>query len=422
MPAILKKAPHPFRGTEVHTLSNGFKIYLKKDTTIPVVAVQIWADCGAVDEDPDIYGISHGLEHMVFKGTPTKSAGQISRIVESNGGIINAATQLETTHYYIDIPSYGLDAALDILADTVLHPTFPEDELEREKLVILEEIHRRDDSPDATLWDEFVSQIFHGTAYGTKVIGKKETVSALTQKKLFDFFHKNYLPSHLHFALAGNFDVKKTLRYLQDTFGKLENKKIDKPLPLDFSKNGKNGFNRLQRPVQMSYIAAGCRTQGLHGKDVVGLDILADAIGGGISSRFFQKLREEKQVALSISADYIGFKQKGIFGFFLETQPKNSDKALDELKHQIRRLESEPIDERELSRAKARIRSEWLHGSETYHGQASTLGSLGTSGRLDLVSNYLDEIEKASIEDIDRVFQSHLKNQDLSITLLEPRS
>src|SRR5438046_2718916 len=102
----IAKAPAPFQRTEIHTLPNGLKIILKDDATVPVVALQAWARCGAIDESPDIYGISHGLEHMVFKGTPTRSAGEIAQAVEFHGGSMNAATQLETTHYYIDIPSY----------------------------------------------------------------------------------------------------------------------------------------------------------------------------------------------------------------------------------------------------------------------------------------------------------------------------
>jgi zinc protease len=132
----LNEAPHPFKGTEVHTLPNGLKLILKNDATVPVVAIQVWARCGAIDESPNIYGISHGLEHMVFKGTPSRSAGEISRAIESKGGAMNAATQLETTHYYIDIPSYSAKSAIDVLADTILNPTFPQEELERERLVI----------------------------------------------------------------------------------------------------------------------------------------------------------------------------------------------------------------------------------------------------------------------------------------------
>src|SRR5947207_7296492 len=135
MKTLLDKAPIPFKGTEIHTLPNGLRLIIKEDHTVPVVSIQAWARCGAVNETPNIHGISHGLEHMVFKGTPTRSAGEITKVIEGNGGAINAATQLETTHYYIDVPAYGAPAALEVLADTILHPIFPQEELERERQV-----------------------------------------------------------------------------------------------------------------------------------------------------------------------------------------------------------------------------------------------------------------------------------------------
>lgn len=420
MTKFLTGAPPPFEGTEVHTLPNGLTLILKEDHTTPVVAMQAWVRCGAVDETPKIYGISHGLEHMVFKGTPSRSAGEITSIIESNGGSINAATQLETTHYYIDVPSYGADAALDVLVDTILHPTFPQDELERERLVILEEIHRRDDSPDATLWDEFISSVFKNTPYGIKVIGNTETVSNLSREDLHAYFHAHYVPQKISMVVVGDINAKATLKKLTRQFGALKPQQPPRVPTIHL-----NGFKpvrvNLKKPVQLSYIGMGFPTIGLGHKDLVALDMLADILGGGTSSRFFQRIREEKELALTISCDYIAFQQKGLFSFFIEALPATGLQAIETALDELNRLKKEPINREELKRAKARVKSHWLYSAETPHGQASSLGNMSVLGHLELISIYLRRIEALSVDDIMNAYETHVRGRNFSITKLDPQ-
>lgn len=418
----LTEAPHPFKGTEIHTLPNGLRLILKNDPTIPVVAVQAWARCGAIDESPDIYGISHGLEHMVFKGTPTRSAGAITRAIESNGGSMNAATQLETTHYYIDIPSYGLKTAIAVLSDTILNPTFPQEELERERLVILEEIHRRDDSPDATLWDEFASHVFHGTPYGIKVIGSEKTVSAMSQEDLFTYFRAHYVPSKLCMVVVGDFKKDQVLKQLHKLFEKVSFKKPPITPSVDFKTNGAPTRTTLKKPVQLTYLAMGIPTIGFGSPDVVGMDLLADVLGGGVSARLYQKLREETQTVLSISCDYVPFQQKGLFALFGETNPEKAQEALWKITEEIDSLRKNPVQKSELARAKARIKSEWLHGSETPHGQATTLGSLCVLGHTELINTYLSQIDAMTEGDLMEVYHRHIEGRAFTSTVVEPET
>jgi len=415
----LSEAPRPFRQTEVYTLSNGLKILLLPDNTIPVVAAQAWVRCGAVDESPAQYGISHGLEHMVFKGTPTRTAAAISGVIESQGGVINAATQLETTHYYIEVPSYGLEAALDVLVDTLLHPTFPQEELERERLVILEEIFRRDDSPESTLWDEFASAVFKGTPYEITVIGTKDTVSTLKREDLNQYFSKYYVPQNLNFVVVGDFDRDRVLQKLKSSFEPLATTKApDAPL-VQLDKWAATHLN-VKKPIQLSYLAAGFPTVGLGEKDAVALDLLSDVLGGGNSSRLVQNLRQDRQMVLSVSCEYIPFKQKGMFAFFLDTLPQKSQSALDSLYQEIQRIKEEGIKEDELSRAKARTKSDWFLGSETPRGCASTLGSLSVLGQLDLVTNYMARINALTVNDLMQTYQRYIEKADLTVVRLEP--
>jgi zinc protease len=415
----LSEAPLPFKGTEIHTLPNGLRLLIKEDHTVPVVSIQAWARCGAVNETPNIYGISHGLEHMVFKGTPTRTAEEVTQAIENQGGYINAATQLETTHYYIDVPSSGAKQALDVLGDTLLHPAFPQNELERERLVILEEIHSRDDSPDATLWDEFISKVFDGTPYAIKVIGNKKTVSSMSQQDLFAYFRAHYVPENKCVVVVGDFEKQAMLKQLESLFAKEKSGTAPKT-PAVLLGESKFSHVVIKRPVQMSYIGIGRPVPGMDSPDLVALDVLADVLGGGASARFYQNIRENKQAVLSVSCDYTPFSQQGLFSFFAEALPEKGQEAIDAIQDELKDLDKNPIRTDELARAKARIKSEWLHGSETPRGQASTLGSLGVFRKEQLVNTYLSDIEKLTVDHLMAVYRAHLKNRPFHITQLVP--
>jgi zinc protease len=417
---IFNEAQAQFLGTEVHTLDNGMRLVLKEDHTVPVVSLQAWARCGAIDESPDIYGISHGLEHMVFKGTPTRSAGQITRAIESKGGSMNAATQLETTHYYIEIPSYGTTTALNVLSDTILNPTFPQDELERERLVILEEIHRRDDNPEATLWDEFISHVFKGTPYEIKVIGNVQTVSAMSRRDLMSYYRKHYVPANTSLVIVGDFQKNRLVAQLEKLFSK-QKKQARPATPRVTLEHREPTSMTVEKPVQLAYVAMGIPTVGFGHPDMVALDVLADVIGGGTSARFYQKLREDEQAVLSVSCDYIAFQQKGLFGFFFETLPQKAGMAVTRLTEELERIARAPFLPAELSRAKARIKSEWLHGSETYRGQASTLGSLVVLDQMQLINTYLKQIDALTVDHLMEAYRTYVAGRKFFTTRIEPQ-
>lgn len=421
MVKTLANAPHPFKGTEIHTLPGGLTVVLKRDPTVPVVALQAWARCGGVDEAPRICGISHGLEHMVFKGTQRRSAGEITRDIESRGGAINAATQLETTHYYIDIPSYGMDPALEVLADALTHPTFPDDELERERKVILEEIHRRDDSPEATLWDEFASSLFAGTPYGNKVIGSIETVSGLTRRDLADYFSAHYVPENLAVVITGDFNGPRTLKKVEKLFADLP-RHAAPPKPRVSLNGSRTSVNRIKRPVELTYFAAGHPAPELGHPDAVGLDLLADVLSGGASARLYQKLREDRQLVLSIACDYIPFSQHGMFALFGEAFPDKAEAALAAISEEFQNLRKDPIRPAELERARARIKSEWLQGSETPHGRASTLGSLHALGAIDVIETYLKRIDDITADELMDVAFRHVDPSKFQVTMVVPEA
>ncbi len=211
---------------ESKTLKNGVSVIFDTDPTATTTAIQIWVSVGAIDEDKNISGISHFIEHLIFKGTPTRIQKQIAPDIEKLGGIINAATSKDFTYFYVTVPSsYSLKAA-EILTDAVLNPLFPDEEIEKERKVILEEIKRKDDNPQSLLFDEFYSHVYlNFFRYTQRVIGTEETVSKLKRDDFLSFHKKFYTPKNIFVVVAGNFNKKEMLGFLKNSFGKLKKTK-----------------------------------------------------------------------------------------------------------------------------------------------------------------------------------------------------
>jgi len=401
-------------------LSNGLRVLLRTDHSLPLAALQVWVRCGSVDEDHRVAGIAHFMEHMVFKGNPNTR--DISRIVESCGGTINAATQHELTHYYTDVPQEGLEPAVTALGEALTSPHLLAEEIEKERRVILEEMARRDDSPNAVLWDKFMGSIYEGTPYGQSVIGSRKTLCHIERRHLAEFHKKNYTASRMVAVCAGDFSERRILSLMESAFGNLPKGKEES--------NGLNAraFGRagrpivLKRPVQQGYLACGFHTPGLSNPDLVTLDVMADLLGGGASSRLYRRLREERQLLWSVGANLISYRHSGILGIFAEVPRANLDESITAIQQEMDGLEKEPVTEPEIQRAKARIRSEWLNELETLHGQASLIGHLTALGQEEIALRYLKDLETIDGSDIQATCLDILKDKPMTVAMIRPKN
>ena len=401
-------------------LPNGLKAYLRADRSLPLASLQVWVRCGSIDEPSHQMGIAHFLEHMVFKGNPKTK--DISRIVESRGGSINASTQQDLTHYYVDLPREGLEAVVDALGAVLSSPELEDKEVENERRVVLEEMTRHDDSPNACLWDKFMETCLKGTPYSRRIIGTRGTVGSIGPDDLGRFHERHYTASRMVVTAAGDFEEGWMLKRLAAAF---------QGIPLGKPSNGiaRRGARSesshkpavVRRDVQQAYIAAGFPTPGLHSPHVVTLELLADILGGGASSRLYKELREDKELVWSLASHFTGFARSGMLSIFAELKPANVKATLEEIREGIGRLSREPPSLQELHRAKSRLKSQWLWDMETLHGQAAVMGHLSALGRADIARTYLADLEKTEPRDIQRTCRELLCEKSMAVAVIRPR-
>jgi len=399
----------PLQNLRRDRLSNGLRVFLKPDPTWPLVSIQAWVRVGSVDEKPAEAGISHILEHMVFKGTAHHRAVEISHWVESLGGVLNAETTKEYTHYYIDVPSAGAPKAVHLLAELLNRASLDPADWERECPVILEEIKRRNDDPDAVLWDQLNEALFENPAWRRSVIGTPSTVASVSSETLRGFYGKYYTASQCLLVVTGAFPLQTMRRWIRQEFGRMP--AGDPPRPRVFElDSGARRHIRLQKPVRQSYAAFGFSTPPANHPDQEALDLVAAILGEGRGARLVHQLQEEKKLVWSISATNMTHDGPGIFAIFAECDPGKRAAFEAELKKLLRVLRRSPPTEWEITRAKNVIQTAWLQGLESTHNQASTIGLYAIENHLDRFQQYLPKVlslTRHSLEDvIERYFSS----------------
>lgn len=404
----------------VKTLPNGLKTVVVEDHASPVVSLQIWVRCGGVNEKGPSSGVSHFLEHMIFKGTDKISANEISKIVESNGGSINAATAGETTHYYIDMPSNKWEQAFDVLSQSVLHPAFPPVEFEKERKVILEEIKRRNDDPQSDLWDGFMEALYTQTAYRQRVIGSVQTIQEMTRDRMVDQHRLYYVPNNMVVVVIGDVKKKAVEKRIKEVFGSLPRTALPPAPNLIEPPAENNDVRTLRRSAKQAYLAIGFVGPTLKDPRQVDMDVLATTIGGGQSSRLYQVLREEKRLVWTVSASFITQSGSGAFGVFAECPPEKVRSLPNDIYFLFNDVEFNGFKPEEVARAKSQLRSSWLFSQETYHGQASQWGFYTALGAPEMVTEYLKRVEAVKPDGLSKLLSEYTVGRTLAGVIVTP--
>ncbi len=408
----------PLKNVVPHSLSNGLRVLLKEDHAWPLASIHAWVHVGSVDEQASQAGISHIIEHMVFKGTEHTRAADISRWVEALGGAMNAETSKEYTHYYIDVPSAGASKAVTLMGELLHRATFDPKEWDRERPVIQEEIKRRNDDPESILWDLLNEALFTEERLRRPVIGSVETVAALSRDELWRFYRDFYRTGGSLVVVAGDFKSRQMLEWLSRAFDGMP--PGTGPRRPTFSTDSyQSRHMSMQRPVQQVYSAMGFPTPPSSHPDHEALDLLAAVLGDGRSSRLVQTLREKKKIVWSVSTDNYGHEGPGIFSVFAECSPSKQKLLRPEVERLFGSLRRRPIQRDELSRAKNMIHNAWLQSFETYHQQAASLGLYALDDQLERLENYLPRILALEVGDLADTAERYLQTLPLSSAVIE---
>ncbi len=344
----------------VSTLTNGMQVVTDTIDKVETAAVGIWVNNGARNEPPQVNGIAHMLEHMAFKGTHTRSAQDIAQQIENVGGYLNAATSRESTAYYARVLQEDVPLALDILADILQNSTFDAEELEKEKAVVLQEIGQTHDTPDDIIGDYFQETAFPNQAMGRPILGTGEIVQSIDRKTLKTYMQRNYAGSQMVLSASGKVDHEQIVNLAEQLFGALPSVCSVKSYPADYQ----GGDFRQQRDLDQVHLILGFQGISFTHEYYYALTVLSAILGGGMSSRLFQEVREKRGLAYTISTFKQSYSDSGIFGVYSGTSPEKANELIEVTCDEIMKI-SNNISETEIKRAKSQLKAALMMGLES---------------------------------------------------------
>jgi zinc protease len=403
-------------------LSNGLTAIVKENHRAPVVAIQVWVQAGSVYETEKERGITHLIEHMIFKGTEKRGPGEVAKEIESVGGSINAYTSLDYTVYHCVVPKQFLNNALDVLYDAVFHSSFDPEELEREKKVVIEEIRMRDDRPKTRLSSLSMETAYKAHPYGFPVIGYPETVKSFGRKDILAYMERRYRPSQIAVVVVGDVEASQTLADIQGTFGS-----VTKKDPQEFTYPSEPRQDAPRIAMEAMEIQEGYLTIAFSGlpnfndPDVPALDVLAALLGSGESSRLISSLRNRLQIVHNINAAAFTPAGPGIFEITASLDPEKTQEALPQIFHEIFRLVNEGILQEELDRAKVQVETDFVYSQETMEGEARKLGIFETLSKDPHAEKlYLEKVREVTAQDVQRVAGQIFRQENISVAMVMP--
>jgi predicted Zn-dependent peptidase len=355
---------------KITKLSNGLTVATDHMTSVETVSVGVYVDVGTRQEEAETNGVAHILEHMAFKGTTTRSARDIAEQIEAVGGQMNAHTGREQTAYYVKLLKEDLTLGVDIIADILLNSVFAPDELERERGVILQELGQVEDTPDDVIFDRFGEVAYPDQAVGRPVLGRAEIISTLPRQALVDFRESFYGASRMVFCAAGRVDHDELVRLAQGRFSALRPVGSDGLRPARWQ----GGEYREEDDLEQVHMTLGFPGVSYTDDDYWAANVLATMLGGGMSSRLFQEVRERRGLCYAISAWSGSLVDGGSFGIYTGTGPEAVVELVPVLTEELKRASiAAPMDE--IARARAQIRAGLLMGLESTSARMDALGS-----------------------------------------------
>src|SRR6058998_3436921 len=404
-------------------LPNGLTIIVQEDRSAPVASVQAWCATGSIYEDQHLgAGLSHILEHMLFKGTKTRGANEIAQKIQDVGGYINAYTSFDRTVFWIDVPKDGVAAALDVLADAMMNSTLPPAEYQKEQEVIRREFAMGMDDPDRMAGLLLFATAYQRHPYRFPVIGELEIYNQLTQEQVMQYYKTRYVPNNLTFVVVGDVDAEKVRQRLAELFKSYPEESL-KPLfiPAEPQQLGRREVNQ-EFGTELTHLSLAWHIPELTNPDVPALDLLSTILGEGRSSRLYRRVREEAGLAFSISAFSYTPGDPGLFGIDATVDPKKRDAAEQLALSIVDEVKQTGVTAEELAKAKKIMLSHHLGALTTMRGQASDIGANWLLTRdLNFSRHYLDAVQKVTLDDIKRVAASYLTENNLTVISLNPK-
>ncbi|MFA7658696.1 MAG: pitrilysin family protein [Candidatus Gastranaerophilaceae bacterium] len=406
----------------VYKLDDGQVVIIKQVKNNPIVTVDTWIKTGSINENDQNNGVSHFLEHLFFKGTANHPPGDFDKILESKGAITNASTSKDFTHYYVTIPSKYFDLAVDLHADMLLNPLIPRKELEKERKVVMEEIAKDENNPGEKVSDNLIQMLYKTHPYKRKVLGTNEIIGKITREEILDYYNTHYGPQNMITIVIGDVDSQHALDKIKEDF-KTEPRKIVK----NINKPEKQLSSKLTKvdyqPVQGGYLLIGYRSVNALNSDTYALDVLATILGDGRSSVLYQTIKEQKQLAYSISANNSTYREDGIFTISANFTPENADKLQKAIFEEVAKIQKQGVTSEQLKLAKNVIERDTYYARESISNISSEIGyTTVLTDNPKYYDEYLNNIKKVTAHDVKKVADIYLSENKSAVSVVLPES
>jgi predicted Zn-dependent peptidase len=399
-------------------LDSGLRVVTESLPMLRSVTLGAWVGSGARDEASNEWGASHFLEHLLFKGTEERTAREIAERIESVGGEMNAFTTHEQTVFYVRVPDLQLDRAFEVLSDVLWSPAFRPADVESERQVILEEIGMRDDTPDDLVHEVFSSAMFPDHPLGREVLGSESSINAMARTDIAAYHGAHYRPSNVIFAAAGNLDHDELVGMVEDRFPSDGGARPERPRP---ATPEPTPVAVLSRDTEQAHVVCGVRALQQLDPDRYALTLLNQALGGGMSSRLFQEIRESRGLAYSVYSYHANFEDAGFLAVYAGTAPERVQETLHVIDAEIARLCDDGLSNKELAAAKGHLTGSLQMSLET---SASRMRRIGRAEMIEGDVPTLDElvarIRAVTPDDINRVIDRVFRDTPRTLAVVGP--
>ncbi len=405
------------RNIRKKVLPNGLTVISERMLHVRSVAVGIWLNTGSRQEIPARNGISHFIEHMVFKGTQTRSAEEIARSVDSIGGHLDAFTAKECVSFNTVVLDEHLEQAFDVLSDLVLNPRFDAEDITKERRVILEEIKSEEDNPDYLLHEIFSQNFWKGHALGKPILGTKETVAGFAKNVIAEQFHQSYRPNNMVVAAAGHVEHARLLDLVEKRFHHLKRQKQKQPDPAAVTHA--HLTLRDKPSLEQVHVCMGVPSYPLPHERRYASYVLNTILGGGMSSRLFQNIREKQGLAYSVFSDLTPYRDTGCLIVYAGTSPASAPRVVESVIQEFRQLKEEGVSVEELRRAKDHLKGSMMLGLESTGSRMSNLSRQEMYfGRFFTLDEMIARIEAVTREEIALITREFFQTDKISLTVL----
>jgi predicted Zn-dependent peptidase len=400
------------------TLDNGVRILSEEIPHVRSVSTGIWVNAGSRDETDENSGISHFIEHMMFKGTKERTPKQIAEELDTVGGQLNAFTTKEYTCYHTKVLDEHFDLSVDLLSDMLFNSNFSQEDINREKNVIIEEIKMYEDAPDELVHDIFTSTLWKGHPLGRPIIGTAEIVNSLNRDDIVEYYQKYYTPNKMVISVAGNIKHDKVVEKLAPIFSELKTQ--DTPRQTDPPK-GNRGLSCNNKGTEQVHMIIGAPGYHLEHEDIYVVQIMNTVLGGGLSSRLFQEIREQRGLVYSVYSYHSSYKDAGIFGIYAGLSKQNVNQAMELMFKEVRDIAQNGITKEELQRVKDQLKGGLLLSLENVNGRMSRLGKSELyMGKVLHPDEIVEKVYAITNEDIQRVAADLFKGEHFTMAAIGP--